>query len=118
MDAMAATVSSSSGILARTRRAILDAAIEVFAHDTTAAMGEIARAAEVGRWVDGYRSDHGHGPSWSTVAEHFGWPPRSAPDHDVTQEIFERLGRRGVLTGFGVPFGLRPGAALSREDAA
>ncbi|SHK49541.1 hypothetical protein SAMN05421803_12170 [Nocardiopsis flavescens] len=76
------------------------------------------RAAEVGRWVDGYRSDHGHGPSWSTVAEHFGWPPRSAPDHDVTQEIFERLGRRGVLTGFGVPFGLRPGAALSREDAA
>ncbi|MDT0265372.1 helix-turn-helix domain-containing protein [Streptomyces sp. DSM 44915] len=46
---MAATVSSSAGTLARTRRAILDAAIEVFARDTAAAMGEIARAAEVGR---------------------------------------------------------------------
>ncbi|MFL1440746.1 hypothetical protein [Nocardiopsis protaetiae] len=76
------------------------------------------RAGEVALWVDRYRSDHGHGPSWSTVAERFGWPPRSAPDHDVTQEIFERLEREGWLTGFGVPFGLRPGAALDRENAA
>ncbi|MDE3723334.1 hypothetical protein PWG71_18225 [Nocardiopsis sp. N85] len=76
------------------------------------------RAAEVAHWVDGYRADHGHGPSWSAVSEHFGWPPRSAPDHDVTQEIFDRLERDGWLAGFGVPFGLRPGEALDRENAA
>lgn len=48
MEAMAATA-PSPGTLARTRRAILDAAIEVFARDATASMGEIAQAAEVGR---------------------------------------------------------------------
>ncbi|WP_193317914.1 MULTISPECIES: TetR/AcrR family transcriptional regulator [Streptomyces] len=46
---MAATVSSTSGTLARTRRAILDAAIEVLAEDGSASLGDIARAAEVGR---------------------------------------------------------------------
>ncbi|WP_158621366.1 TetR/AcrR family transcriptional regulator [Streptomyces triticirhizae] len=46
---MAATVSSTSGTLARTRRAILDAAIEVLAADGSASLGDIARAAQVGR---------------------------------------------------------------------
>ncbi|MBB6120165.1 hypothetical protein [Nocardiopsis algeriensis] len=69
------------------------------------------REAEVARWVADYRDEHRHGPSWSTISDAFGWPPRSAPDRDVTQEIFRRLEAGGWLTGFGVPFGLRAGNA-------
>ncbi len=46
---MAETAPAARGTLARTRRAILDAAIEVFAEDRTASLGEVAKAAEVGR---------------------------------------------------------------------
>ncbi|UED84418.1 TetR/AcrR family transcriptional regulator [Streptomyces profundus] len=49
---MAAPVSSSgthSGTIARTRRAILDAAVMVLSRDRSAPMSEIAKAAEVGR---------------------------------------------------------------------
>ncbi|WP_017570458.1 hypothetical protein [Nocardiopsis halotolerans] len=67
------------------------------------------REERVARWVDAYRDEHGHGPSWSAVSEAFGWPPRQAPDHDVTHEAFRLLSEGGWLTGFGVPFGLRSG---------
>ncbi|MFJ9557862.1 hypothetical protein ACIRPH_28975 [Nocardiopsis sp. NPDC101807] len=67
------------------------------------------REAEVARWVDDYRGEHGHGPSWSAIGEAFGWPPRQAPDHDVTHEVFRLLRAGGWLTGFGLPFGLRAG---------
>ncbi|WP_067225975.1 TetR/AcrR family transcriptional regulator [Streptomyces sp. NBRC 109706] len=40
---------TSSGTIARTRRAILDAAVTVLGRDRSAPMSEIARAAEVGR---------------------------------------------------------------------
>ncbi|MFD6949060.1 hypothetical protein A6A08_06795 [Nocardiopsis sp. TSRI0078] len=67
------------------------------------------REERVARWVDDYRAEHGHGPSWSAVADAFAWPPRQAPDHDVTHEVFRLLAEGGWLTGFGVPFGLRSG---------
>lgn len=67
------------------------------------------REAEVAGWVADYRGEHGHGPSWAAIATTFGWPPRQAPDHDVTHEVFRLLREGGWLTGFGVPFGLRAG---------
>lgn len=67
------------------------------------------REERVARWVEAYRDEHGHGPSWSVLGAAFGWPPRQAPDHEVTHEVFRRLSEDGWLTGFGVPFGLRAG---------
>ncbi|MFD3683920.1 hypothetical protein ACFWTE_03730 [Nocardiopsis sp. NPDC058631] len=67
------------------------------------------REAAVARWVGAYRDEHGHGPSWSAIEQAFGWPPRQAPDHDVTHEVFRLLREGGWLTGFGVPFGLHAG---------
>ncbi|WP_159029776.1 TetR/AcrR family transcriptional regulator [Streptomyces marincola] len=46
---MGKTASSAPGTLPRTRRAILDAAIGVLAEDRTASLGDVARAADVGR---------------------------------------------------------------------
>ncbi|WP_116245789.1 hypothetical protein [Nocardiopsis sp. FIRDI 009] len=69
------------------------------------------REAQVARWVADYRDEHGHGPSWAMVSDEFGWPPRQAPDQEVTREIFRLLEEGGWLTGLGVPFGLRPGPA-------
>ncbi|ONK11808.1 TetR/AcrR family transcriptional regulator [Streptomyces sp. MP131-18] len=46
---MAETAPTAPGTLARTRRAILDAAISVFAEDRAASLGDVAKAAEVGR---------------------------------------------------------------------
>ncbi len=74
------------------------------------------RGERVARWVDAYRDEHGHGPSWSAVAGAFGWPPRQAPDHDVTHEVFRLLAEDGWLTGFGVPFGLRSGTGGPEAD--
>lgn len=71
------------------------------------------REAEVARWVDSYRDEHGHGPSWSAVAQAFGWPLRQAPDHDVTDEVFRLLAEGGWLTGFGMSFGLHAGKRTS-----
>ncbi|WP_028649460.1 hypothetical protein [Nocardiopsis sp. CNT312] len=71
------------------------------------------REAEVARWVADYRCEHGHGPSWSALSAHFGWPARQAPDHEVSQEVFARLREGGWLVGMGVPFGLRPGPTAS-----
>ncbi|RBM11755.1 TetR/AcrR family transcriptional regulator [Streptomyces sp. PT12] len=48
-EPMASTASSAPGTLARTRRAILDAAIAVYTEDKAAPLGEVARAAGVGR---------------------------------------------------------------------
>jgi hypothetical protein len=45
------------------------------------------------------------------VTEHFGWPPRAAPDHEVSQKALDMLKEGGWLTGFGVPFGLCRGPA-------
>ncbi|WP_170970499.1 TetR/AcrR family transcriptional regulator [Streptomyces zhaozhouensis] len=45
----ASGTAGTAGTLPRTRRAILDAAIEVYARDSSASLGEIARAAQVGR---------------------------------------------------------------------
>ncbi|NYJ37787.1 hypothetical protein [Nocardiopsis aegyptia] len=69
------------------------------------------RESEVADWVGAFRDEHGHGPSWGMLSEHFGWPPRAAPDHEVTQEALRMLEEGGWLTGFGVPFGLRRGSA-------
>ncbi|WP_049578557.1 TetR/AcrR family transcriptional regulator [Streptomyces sp. SBT349] len=46
---MSSPAPSAPGTLARTRRAILDAAIRVFAEDRAAPLGEVAKAAGVGR---------------------------------------------------------------------
>lgn len=69
---------SASGTLARTRRAILDAAIEVFAEDGSASLGDVARAAQVGR---------------STLHRYFA--DRSALIHALLEDCAEAT-RRGV----------------------
>ncbi len=88
----------------------LDVPVADRARDLVSGRGE-----RVARWVEGYREEHGHGPSWSAVAGAFGWPPRQAPDHDVTHEVFRLLAEDGWLTGFGVPFGLRSGPGGQAE---
>ncbi|WP_159944358.1 MULTISPECIES: hypothetical protein [unclassified Nocardiopsis] len=75
------------------------------------------REERLARWVHEYRAEHGHGPSWSVLARAFAWPPRQAPDHDVTHEAFRILAEGGWLTGFGLPFGLRPGRAFEARTS-
>lgn len=76
----------------------------------------VGREERIARWVEDYRAEHGHGPSWSVLGKAFGWPPRQAPDHEVTDEVFRLLAEGGWLTGFGTPFGLRP-AKATHESA-
>ncbi|GAA4863804.1 TetR/AcrR family transcriptional regulator [Saccharopolyspora cebuensis] len=59
---------------ARTRRAILDAAVTVLSQDPTASLGDIAAAAGVGR---------------TTLHRYF--PERSALQHDLGSDALERI---------------------------
>jgi AcrR family transcriptional regulator len=102
----------------RTRRAILDAAVTVFARDPAAALGEVASAAEVGR-----TTLHRHFPERSdlltALALHVldqvaAATERAAPEHGPAPEALGRICREYLGLGdvlvllFNEPAGVEP----------
>ncbi|WP_149830832.1 hypothetical protein [Streptomyces tailanensis] len=67
------------------------------------------RQADMARWVEDYRTRHGHGPSWRTLRNaHLDHddPMRMDPTHS---KAIASLCKSGWLVGVGRPYGLRPG---------
>ncbi|MFC4564437.1 hypothetical protein ACFO4E_21460 [Nocardiopsis mangrovi] len=69
------------------------------------------REPAVARWVHDYRTLHGHGPSWATVASAHSWPEH----REVRNAVFAKLHDDGWLTGFKIAYGLRPGPRHSER---
>lgn len=86
-----------TGARARTRRAILDAAVGVLSGDATASLSEVARAAEVGRTtLHRYfpeRSDLLRALSQEAVAAVVAALERARPDDDTGLEALQRICR-------------------------
>ena len=71
--------------------------------------------AEVAGWVHDFWQQHGHGPSWFTVAEAMQWPPRKHRYGRATQNAFAVLGEEGWLSGYDEPYGLCPGPRYNHQ---
>lgn len=67
------------------------------------------RQEDMARWVEDYRTRHGHGPSWRILRNaHIDHddPMRMEPTHS---KAIASLCKSGWLVGVGRPYGLRPG---------
>ena len=67
------------------------------------------REPELARWVETFRAEHGHGPSWATIGVAQGWPDKGGRAHAVRNAALLRLYSHGWLAGLHTPYGMRPG---------
>lgn len=67
------------------------------------------RETELVRWVEEFRAEHGHGPSWSCMATSQRWPYEYGQPRTVCKVALRLLYARGWLAGLHVPYGMRPG---------
>ncbi|ALG06361.1 hypothetical protein AOZ06_04980 [Kibdelosporangium phytohabitans] len=67
------------------------------------------REAQLAAWVENFRTEHGHGPSWAALATAHGWSRDYGRPHTVTRVALLKLHTSGWLAGLRKPYGLRPG---------
>jgi hypothetical protein len=67
------------------------------------------REAELTAWVEAFRAEHGHGPSWAVLAAAQGWSREYGRPRAVSSAALMRLHSSGWLEGLRKPYGMRPG---------